>query len=119
MLTEHDPPNDSFGSSHYITSDVSILDMAHAAEYFLSDGVVLTGKTTGEPTSLKEMQVVKESVNIPILIGSGINDSNMAQYLGANAVIIGSYFKEDGHWSKPVSFERVHSFMSKIERMRK
>ena len=102
-----------------MTSDVNILEMAQAAEFFLSDGVVLTGKATGEVTSLKEMQFVKESVNIPVLIGSGVDDANMGQYLGASAMIIGSHFKEEGHWSNPVSFDRVRSFMSKIERIRK
>lgn len=93
--------------------------MAQAAEFFLADGVVLTGKATGEATSLKEMQFVKESVNIPVLIGSGVDDNNMGQYLGASAMIVGSHFKEEGHWSNPVSFDRVHSFMAKIERMRR
>lgn len=106
-------------SSHFLTSDVSILETARAAEFFLSDGVVLTGKATGEATSLKEMQCVKDSVNIPVLIGSGVDDGNMEQYLGANAMIIGSYFKDEGQWSNPVSFDRVHSFMSKMERMRR
>jgi len=106
-------------SSHFITSDVNILEIAQAAEFFHSDGVVLTGKATGEVTSLKEMQFVKEAVNIPVLIGSGVNDCNMEQYLGANAMIVGSYFKDEGHWSNPVNFEKVHSFMAKIERMRR
>ena len=35
------------------------METAQAAEFFLSDGVVLTGKTTAEATSLKEMQCVK------------------------------------------------------------
>ena len=93
--------------------------MAQAAEFFLTDGVVITGKATGEATSLKEMQCVKESVNVPVLIGSGVDDSNMGQYLGAHAMIVGSHFKEGGHWTNPVSFDKVHSFMAKIERMRR
>lgn len=32
-------------SSHSITSDVSLLETVHAAEFFLSDGVIVTGKT--------------------------------------------------------------------------
>lgn len=30
-------------SSHAITSDVSLVETAHAAEFFMSDGVILTG----------------------------------------------------------------------------
>ncbi len=35
-------------SSHSITSDVDIVETAKAAEFFLSDGVILTGTSTGE-----------------------------------------------------------------------
>lgn len=31
-------------SSHAITSDVGLVETAHAAEFFMSDGVILTGK---------------------------------------------------------------------------
>lgn len=31
-------------SSHSITDDVSLIETIHAAEFFLSDGVILTGK---------------------------------------------------------------------------
>lgn len=31
-------------SSHAITNDVSLVETAHAAEFFLSDGVILTGE---------------------------------------------------------------------------
>lgn len=31
-------------SSHAITSDVSLLETAHAAEFFMTDGIILTGE---------------------------------------------------------------------------
>lgn len=31
-------------SSHTITTDVSLAETAHAAEFFMSDGIILTGK---------------------------------------------------------------------------
>lgn len=93
--------------------------MAKAAEFFLSDGVILTGPETGVPASTKELQVMKESLKLPLLIGSGVDYNNIEQFISANALIVGSYFKEDGNWMKPVSFEKVRNFMSKVERLRK
>lgn len=65
------------------------------------------------------MQFVKEVVNIFVLIGLGVNDFNMEQYFGVNVMIVGSYFKEEGYWLNLVNFEKVYSFMVKMERMRR
>ncbi|KAK3707984.1 hypothetical protein QZH41_010722 [Actinostola sp. cb2023] len=106
-------------SSHAITQDVDIISTAKAAEFFQSDGVIITGIATGDPASYKEMLAVHEAVSVPVLVGSGVDINNVKQYLSANAMIVGSHFKEDGHWSNPVCFDRVRSFMAKVESMRK
>lgn len=43
-------------SSHAITSDISVLETMKAAEFFQSDGVILTGGATGLPPSVGELQ---------------------------------------------------------------
>ena len=102
-------------SSHSITSDTNIVETAKAAEFFLSDGVIITGSATGKEPSLNEIKEVKENVNIPVLAGSGITDKNVIQYLEyCDALIIGSYFKKDGIWSNPIDHERVKVFIKKI-----
>ena len=63
-------------SSHSITDDTDIVDTAKAAEYFLSDGVIITGSATGKEPSLEEIRSVRESINIPVLAGSGITVDN-------------------------------------------
>ena len=106
-------------SSHAITSDVNIGETAHAAEFFLSDGVIVTGTATGSPADLEELRQVKESVKIPVLVGSGITSENLQSYLDiADGLIVGSYFKYDGHWSKGVDFEKVKEFMDKVNKIR-
>jgi hypothetical protein len=103
-------------SSHSITDDTSIEDTAKAAEFFLSDGVIVTGIATGKEPSLQEIQHVKESVNIPVLAGSGITIENVHEYMKlCDALIIGSYFKTDGQWNNPVDPARVNNFMKKIK----
>jgi membrane complex biogenesis BtpA family protein len=103
-------------SSHSITDDTDIADTAKAAEYFLSDGVIVTGSATGKVPSLEEIRRVKESINIPVLAGSGITIDNVQAYNQyCDSLIIGSYFKTDGKWYSPVEIKRVKEFVKKIK----
>ncbi|XP_033996875.1 uncharacterized protein F13E9.13, mitochondrial isoform X1 [Trematomus bernacchii] len=105
-------------SSHALTSDVSIEETAHAAEFFLSDGLIITGAATGQQADPRELREVSKSVRIPVLIGSGVTYDNIESYIGANGMIIGSHFKEGGHWANAVDPERVKRFMGKIRELR-
>lgn len=98
-------------SSHTITNDVSLIETAHAAEFFHSDGVVLTGTCTGKPADARELIGLKQNCNLPIIIGSGVTVDNLNQYLSADALIIGSHFKIDGNWANDVSSNCVQLFM--------
>ncbi len=99
-------------SAHAITNDVDIVETAKAAQFFASDGLIITGSSTGVSADLKELKSVKENVNIPVLIGSGITDKNMHSYLEyADGLIVGSYFKEDGYWENKISIKRLKSLM--------
>ncbi|XP_067905451.1 uncharacterized protein F13E9.13, mitochondrial [Heterodontus francisci] len=106
-------------SSHALTSDVSVAETARAAEFFLSDGVILTGIATGVQANPEELKGVKQAVRIPVLIGSGVTVENMEQYMDADAMIIGSYFKKAGYWANEVDSERIKKFMTKMNRLRK
>lgn len=106
-------------SSHAITADVDIVETAHAAEFFLSDGVIVTGIATGSEADIEEVQQVKAAVKIPVLIGSGVTVDNVERYLTvADALIVGSYFKDKGHWAEAIEVERVRAFMAKVKRLR-
>ena len=103
-------------SSHSITSDTDILETAKAAEFFLSDGVIITGSSTGKEPSLEEIKSVKEKVGIHVLAGSGITAENINAYLEyCDALIIGSYFKREGKWYNQIDPERVKMLMSKTK----
>lgn len=43
-------------SSHAITADISVAETAAAAEFFLADGVILTGGATGRAANPKELE---------------------------------------------------------------
>ncbi|XP_028812511.1 uncharacterized protein F13E9.13, mitochondrial [Denticeps clupeoides] len=106
-------------SSHSITSDVSVVETAQAAEFFLSDGLIVTGAATGVQADPAEFRAVAQSVRIPVLIGSGVTYDNVDQYLDANAMIIGSHFKKGGYWANALDPERVKRFMGKMHELRK
>jgi len=106
-------------SSHSITSDVSIKETAMAAEYFLSDGLILTGTATGKETDISEVKSVKKSTKLPVIIGSGINLNNVERYFQiSDGMIIGSYFKKNGNWKYKIDGKRVIGFMNKIVELR-
>lgn len=106
-------------SSHSITQDTSLLDTAKAAQFFLSDGVIVTGNHTGEAASLSELQSLKDHLNIPILVGSGVTIDNVKDYLPiCNAMIVGSYFKENGYWEHALHLGRIKNFMDVVHKHR-
>jgi membrane complex biogenesis BtpA family protein len=102
-------------SSHAVTSDLDIVEIAQAAEFFLSDAVIITGSHTGAIADLNEIKKVKEQINLPVIVGSGVNIDNIEKYFSvADALIIGSYFKKDGNWQNDIDPDRVKKLMWKI-----
>jgi membrane complex biogenesis BtpA family protein len=102
-------------SSHALTADVDIVETAHAAEFFASDGVIVTGTATGHAADLDEVRSVAAVVKLPVLVGSGVTLENVQDYLQcADALIVGSYLKEGGSWEGAVSLERTKAFMAKV-----
>ena len=103
-------------SSHTITSDVSIAETAKAAEFFLSDAIIVTGSSTGAEADVEELSDVKKNSKLPIIIGSGVTAENINKYYNlADAFIIGSYFKVDGNWQNGIDITRVKNFLNKLE----
>ena len=105
-------------SSHAITSDVNIAETAHAAEFFLSDGVIVTGESTGKEPNLEEVKAVKKSVKGPVLIGSGITNENLKNFFDYSDIfIVGSYIKKDGYWKNELDETRISKLMKEFERL--
>ena len=99
-------------SAHAITADVDIVQTAHAAEYFLSDGLILTGAATGEAASVDELRAGYAATRLPVLVGSGITADNLKTYLPlADAFIVGSHFKKAGHWANPLDPARIRRLL--------
>jgi len=107
-------------SSHAITADISIKEHVETASYFRSDGIIITGSSTGKEALIADVRTAYQSTNLPIIIGSGITISNIENYWNfADAFIVGSGFKFDGKWENSISEERVKLFMDKVNELRK
>jgi len=103
-------------SAHAVTADVDIIQTAHAAEYFLSDGLILTGASTGESASATELQAVHDSTQLPVLVGSGITPDNLSDYRPfADAFIVGSAFKQDGYWANALDPKRIQHLLDALD----
>jgi hypothetical protein len=102
-------------SSHAITADISLGATAEAAEFMRSDAVIVTGSVTGDAPKLADVQEVKTHCHLPVLLGSGIDANNLAEfYQAADGFIIGTYFKTDGHWANPVEAARVRTLIASL-----
>jgi membrane complex biogenesis BtpA family protein len=105
-------------SAHAITADVSIAETAHAVEFMRGDAVIVTGTITGDAPQRADVLAVKRATRLPVYLGSGVTDKNLKQFFGAaNGFIIGSHFKEEGHWAYAVDPKRVEEFMKVYSRL--
>ena len=104
-------------SSHAITDDISLEETAHTAEFFKADGVIVTGLRTAAAPLSSEVSSVAASVKIPTMVGSGITAENVGEFSGhADALIVGSYAKIDGHWANACDSGRLAKLVKALDK---
>jgi len=91
-----------------------------------ADGIIITGKWTGDPPTKKDVLSAKNTAGkIPILIGSGVAPHNLNNY-NVDGFIVGSYFKGEGKekekdyhnifpWESKIKKNKVRVFMNTME----
>ena len=100
-------------SSHAITADVDIGETAHAVEFMRGDAVIVTGLVTGDAPQAADVLAVKKKTYLPVYLGSGVTVANLEQFFpAADGFIVGSEFKQGGHWANSVDAKRVERFMA-------
>src|ERR1041384_5504888 len=88
-------------SSHASSEDVGIGEAAHAVEFMRGDAVIVTGSVTGDAPKRADLVEVKKRTRLPVYLGSGVTEKNLKQFFAlADGFIVGSHFKEGGHWSR-------------------
>lgn len=100
-------------SSHAITADVDIGETAHAVEFMRGDAVIVTGAVTGDAPQGADVLAVKAKTRLPVYLGSGVTAANLKSfYAAADGFIVGSEFKQNGHWAGAVDARRAEKFMA-------
>jgi len=85
----------------------------------LADAVIVTGDRTGVETSVTDVDIVRRSTALPLLVGSGATPENIEQTLSkVNGLIVGSYFKKDGAGHNLVDESRVQRFVRRFAELR-
>ncbi|PYJ03520.1 MAG: hypothetical protein DME25_11985 [Verrucomicrobia bacterium] len=96
--------------SHALTGDLNILDEVKQAEFFLVDGVIVTGARTTEPPNVAELRRVKKHAHVPFFIGT--------YFPLADGFIVGSTFRENGHFLGALERSRLDAFMKVFRLLR-
>lgn len=66
-----------------------------------ADALIVTGTQSGNETPIDTIKLVKKSVTIPVIVGSGLNESNIKeQFTHADGAIVGTYLKTAGKIDK-------------------
>jgi membrane complex biogenesis BtpA family protein len=100
-------------SAHALTADIDLVETAHAAAFFKSDGLIVTGSATGKTASQAELQALRGHTPLPVLVGSGIDAANIAAYTGlCDGFIVGSSIKQDGDWRNAVDGDRAAALVN-------
>jgi membrane complex biogenesis BtpA family protein len=100
-------------SSHAITADVGIGGTAEAVSFMRGDAVIVTGNVTGDAPQAQDVREVKQHCPLPVYLGSGVTTENLREfYPAADGFIVGSHFKQGGHWNGPLDAARVERFMA-------
>jgi len=106
-------------SSHSITADITLSEAIGTNEFFLSDGIIITGRSTGEKPLISDLEQARGSTGLPILVGSGITSENISSYWDlADGFIIGSFFKKHGYWKNEISVDRINSLIEITDKLR-
>jgi len=86
-------------------------DLVHRG---LADALVVSGKVTGDATSIGDVKRVRGAVpTVPVVVGSGVTADSVAELLSvAEGVIVGTFVKRDGSVRQPVDPERVRRLVT-------
>jgi len=100
-------------SSHALSADLSLGAWARAAEFFLADGLVMTGSETGSPVSISDLAALRLASSLPIFVGSGVTPESVAELVPqADVLIVGSALKVDGRWDGAIDPRRVRDLVA-------
>jgi len=85
-----------------------------------ADAVIVTGRETGQPPTLTDVQEAREAAGaFPVLLGSGTAPDNAATLLRvADGALVGTSLKDGSDWQHTVVPSRVRALMDVVRAVR-
>jgi membrane complex biogenesis BtpA family protein len=106
-------------SSHAITADLDISQTAKSAEFFGADGVIVTGIATGQAIKINDLGTARVATTLPLIVGSGATPESVKDLFAyADALIVGSWYKQDGMWFNAPDRKRVKEMVKAVNAAR-
>jgi membrane complex biogenesis BtpA family protein len=78
----------------------------------LADAIIVTGRETGAAPDAARFDRLRKALDAPLILGSGFSPANAAQFVAADAVIVGTGIKIDGKIELPVDRHRVEAVVA-------
>jgi len=77
----------------------------------LADVVIVSGSETGAAADPGRLALLRDAIDAPLLIGSGLTAANAGTYTDADGAIAGTSIKREGDVDAPVDVRRVEDLM--------
>lgn len=85
----------------------------------LADVILVSGPMTGLPPTPQMVEKVKNEVDVPVFVNTGLNEKNVEEMLNyADGAIVGTSLKYDGITWNQIDPKRVKALMGKVEKIR-
>jgi membrane complex biogenesis BtpA family protein len=78
----------------------------------LADAVIVSGSETGGACDPARIALLRDAIDAPLLIGSGLTAANCAAYADADGAIAGTSIKRDADVEAPVDARRVEKIVN-------
>jgi len=105
--------------SHSLTSDLDITDEIKQAEFCLVDGIMVTGKFSGEKPNAEDLIKAKSVTKLPVMIGSGMDKENIKDFIKlADGFIVGTTFRVNSNFFGEIDPKRLKEFVEEFKKVR-
>jgi membrane complex biogenesis BtpA family protein len=82
----------------------------------LADALIVSGAETGAAADPSRLRMLRDAVDAPLLVGSGLTAGNATEFAAADGAIVGTSIKTDGRVDQPVDRERVEQLVRAFKR---
>ncbi len=85
----------------------------------LADVILVSGKMAGAEADLSVIEDIKNNIDAPVFVNTGVKPHNVQEYLSvADGAIVGSSLKVDGYTWNPVDPRRIEQLMEQVKQVR-